>query len=263
MNEGNFFHSNIVQSLQDGKNITLGRVRLEGLKIEKSEKEKLYQLGQKIAGGVDYVTATLKGVEAAEDGTLIRKQVGPGKVTEWVNARHAESSKKINDEIQGIEASLAKGASKAKNLKLEDFTKEVLKTKPMNSPRPERWLLKKGGQISIDDKGVWTYTNKNGQSVRYPNGYPDFTPYAHPDIPPVTIKVHSPKNNQKDFEAANLEAGLSKGSNPPVPNKSQPPEGYTWHHHEDGKTMILVEEDIHDEFKHIGGQSTVNGKNKK
>ncbi|MDM5154704.1 hypothetical protein QUF88_12935 [Bacillus sp. DX1.1] len=101
-----------------------------------------------------------------------------------------------------------KGGSKAKNLQLEDFTKEVLKTKPMNSPRPERWLLKQGGKISIDDKGVWTYTNKNEQSVRYPNGYPDFTPYAHPDIPPVTIKVHSPKNNQKDFEAANVKEML-------------------------------------------------------
>ncbi|PEI31068.1 hypothetical protein CN641_31495, partial [Bacillus pseudomycoides] len=83
-------HSNIVQSFQDGKNITLDRVRLESLKVEKSEKEKMYQLGQTIAGGVDYVTATLKGVEAAGDGTLIGKQVGPGKVTEWVNARHAE-----------------------------------------------------------------------------------------------------------------------------------------------------------------------------
>ncbi|EEM16367.1 hypothetical protein bpmyx0001_27560 [Bacillus pseudomycoides DSM 12442] len=38
----------------------------------------MYQLGQKIAGDVDYITATLKGVEAAEDGTLIRKQVGQG-----------------------------------------------------------------------------------------------------------------------------------------------------------------------------------------
>ncbi|WP_353959072.1 HNH endonuclease [Paenibacillus sp. PK1-4R] len=38
---------------------------------------------------------------------------------------------------------------------------------------------------------------------------------------------------------------------------------FLWHHHEDGKTMILVDEDIHREFRHIGGQSTVNGKNKK
>ncbi|MED1539311.1 hypothetical protein [Bacillus pseudomycoides] len=44
---------------------------------------------------------------------MIGKQGGgPGKVTGWVHARHAESSKKINNEIQGIEASLAKGVGK-------------------------------------------------------------------------------------------------------------------------------------------------------
>ena len=54
----------------------------------------MYQLGGKMAGGVDYITAIFKGVEVAEDGTLIVKQGGgPGKVTEWVNTRHAESSK--------------------------------------------------------------------------------------------------------------------------------------------------------------------------
>lgn len=37
----------------------------------------------------------------------------------------------------------------------------------------------------------------------------------------------------------------------------------TWHHHQDGETMLLVVKDIHDEFKHIGGQSKVNGKNNK
>ncbi|WP_257127898.1 hypothetical protein [Bacillus pseudomycoides] len=47
-----------------------------------------------MAEGVDYITAIFKGVEVAEDGTLIVKQGGgPGKVTEWVNTRHAESSK--------------------------------------------------------------------------------------------------------------------------------------------------------------------------
>ncbi|PEM38856.1 hypothetical protein CN634_11520 [Bacillus pseudomycoides] len=90
---------NMVQSLQDGKNITLDRMRLTGLKAEKYGNEKMYQLGGKIAGGVDYVTATLKGVEAAGDGTLIGKKVGPGKVTEWVNARHAESSKFMDGKL--------------------------------------------------------------------------------------------------------------------------------------------------------------------
>ncbi|MES1041790.1 T7SS effector LXG polymorphic toxin [Peribacillus simplex] len=146
-------------------------------------------------------------------------------------------------------------------LKVEDVTKEILKTKPMNSPIPEKWY-KKGGEISIDDNGTWTYTNKSGISVSYPNGYPDFTPYVHPNVEPVKIEVHSPKNNPKDFENANIAAKLSKDTDPPIIDIRKPPEGYTWHHHQDGKTMMLVDEDIHREFRHIGGQSKVNGKNK-
>lgn len=49
----------------------------------------------------------------------------------------------------------------------------------MKSPMPEKWY-KIGGRISIDN-GTWTYTNKSGISVRYPDGYPDFTPYTHPN----------------------------------------------------------------------------------
>ncbi|MFJ7929004.1 HNH endonuclease [Peribacillus sp. NPDC096448] len=45
-------------------------------------------------------------------------------------------------------------------------------------------------------------------------------------------------------------------------NIRKPPEGYTWHHQKDGKTKMLVDEDIHREFRHISGQSKVNGKNK-
>lgn len=82
----------------------------------------------------------------------------------------------------------------------------------MNSPKPDKWY-KKGGSISIDNNGTWTYTNKSRVSVSYPNGYPDFTPYMHQNVKPVQIEVHSPKNNQKDFENANIAAKLTKTNN--------------------------------------------------
>ncbi|WP_256716454.1 HNH endonuclease, partial [Paenibacillus odorifer] len=150
---------------------------------------------------------------------------------------------------------------KTGKLELSDFKEEIMNTKPMNSPVPKKWY-DKGGTISLDKSGTWTYTNKEGISVSYPNGYPDFSAYYHPTVKPVPIEVTVPKNPQEDFKKANLEAGLNKDSDPPVPASNKPPEGYSWHHHEDGKTMILVDEDIHREFRHIGGQSTVNGKNK-
>ncbi|MBC2163882.1 T7SS effector LXG polymorphic toxin [Listeria booriae] len=149
----------------------------------------------------------------------------------------------------------------AKDIEMKTFSKKLMATKPMNSPVPEKWI-KKGGSISIDGKGIWSYTNKRGQTVKYPNGYPDFTEYSHPTVKPVTIKVATPKNPQADFKAANLEAKLDKNSVPPVPQLNQPPKGYTWHHHEDGKTMVLVEKGVHRDFTHIGGQSNVNGRNK-
>lgn len=31
------------------------------------------------------------------------------------------------------------------------------------------------------------------------------------------------------------------------------PEGYTWHHHHDGQTMMLVPEQLHKHVKHTGG----------
>ncbi|MBC2100109.1 hypothetical protein HCJ70_13745 [Listeria booriae] len=149
----------------------------------------------------------------------------------------------------------------AKDIEMKTFSKKLMATKPMNSPVPEKWI-KKGGSISIDGKGIWSYTNKRGQTVKYPNGYPDFTEYSHPTVKPVIIKVATPKNPQADFKAANLEAKLDKNSVPPVPQLNQPPKGYTWHHHEDGKTMVLVEKGVHRDFTHIGGQSNVNGRNK-
>ena len=86
---------------------------------------------------------------------------------------------------------------------MEGFTEVILKTKPMNSPMSEKWD-KKGGEISIADNITWTYTNKSGISVSYPNGFPDFTPYFHPNVKSVKIEVHSPKSNPKDFENENI-----------------------------------------------------------
>ena len=138
------------------------------------------------------------------------------------------------------------------------FTKGELNTKPKNSPDPEKWQ-KNGGTISIDKSGTWTYTNKQGQSVRYTNGYPDFTRYSHPFVKPVKITVAKPINRKKDYKEANLKAGLNKKSNPPVPALDEAPKGYTWHHHQDGTTMILVDKSVHREFTHAGGVSIVNG----
>ena len=145
------FNPNIVQSLRDNKNIALDRVRLAGLKAEKYGNEKMYQLGGKMTQGMENTLAFFnKGHEIVGDGVVAGKQGGPGKVTEWVNTRHAESSKKINDEIQGIEASLAERIRKTgigktgEGIPLEEVSEKVLK------------------EIHVDKKAAYGYSPNEG-----------------------------------------------------------------------------------------------------
>ncbi|MDF2082025.1 HNH endonuclease [Bacillus pseudomycoides] len=238
---------------------TAGKIA-EGAKIFEVAKK-----SDKIAGKLEEVTALINKLPSSikNVGEKIKNIEIPNLFPEPLLAGVGNGGGRnpLGGELFSVAKSETKGTGNRNRLNLEDITSGILKTKPMNSPKPDKWY-KKGGSISIDDNGTWTYTNKSGVSVNYPNGYPDFTPYMHPNVKPVQIEVHSPKNNPKDFENANIAAKLTKDTDPPIIDNQRPPEGYTWHHHEDGKTMMLVDEDIHREFRHIGGQSKVNGKNK-
>ncbi|MEI4803426.1 deaminase domain-containing protein [Bacillus sp. FJAT-51639] len=63
---------------------------------------------------MDNTLAFFKGPKPAGDSVLIGEQGGSGKITEWVNTHHAESTKFMDGKIQGLEASLAKGVAEAK-----------------------------------------------------------------------------------------------------------------------------------------------------
>ncbi|WP_341755623.1 HNH endonuclease [Candidatus Tisiphia endosymbiont of Ptychoptera albimana] len=49
-------------------------------------------------------------------------------------------------------------------------------------------------------------------------------------------------DNKNDFKIANEIMGIKEN-----------PEGYTWHHIEDGRTMIAIPTDLHKAIKHTGG----------
>jgi hypothetical protein len=81
---------------------------------------------------------------------------------------------------------------------------------------------------------------------KYPNGvhftsdgFPNFSPYAV-----KTVKVEGLTGKKSDFALANEAAGLK-----------ETPTGYTWHHHQDTRTMQLVPYDLHYVVKHTGGAS--------
>lgn len=130
----------------------------------------------------------------------------------------------------------SKGTGEVRN-----FTKEELNTKPKNSPDPEKWQ-KKGGSIKIDEKGTWTYKNKEGNSVTYTDGFPDFKTAGYVK---QEIDIGRFKDYNTDFKKADELA----------PNGPRDAKSNTWHHHQDGKTMQEVNKEIHKDFTHRGGMA--------
>lgn len=102
--------------------------------------------------------------------------------------------------------------------------------------------------------GTTTYTKKiDGQDVSVvygKEGYPDFEPYSA-TLPngKKSVEIEYTGSRSKDFRQADKLAGFTK-DNPR-------PDGYTWHHHEDMKTMQLVPSKIQNAnqggFAHSGG----------
>ena len=94
----------------------------------------------------------------------------------------------------------------------------------------------------VNADGSVSYTDLDGNTVLYnSNGYPDFSPYKMTQANDVAgmTGVYS-----HDAALANAKVGLKST-----------PEGCVWHHVEDGKTMQLIPQDIHQHFPHTGGAS--------
>ena len=94
-----------------------------------------------------------------------------------------------------------------------------------------------------------TYNLSGDLSKKYPNGvkftndgFPDFSSYSK-----AKVKINGLKGNtSSDFTAANKAIGLKST-----------PSGYTWHHVEDGRTLMLVPTDLHQAVRHTGGAALI------
>jgi hypothetical protein len=69
------------------------------------------------------------------------------------------------------------------------------------------------------------------------DGYPDFSAVAVTEV-----SIDQTGSRAGDFRAANEAAGYTST-----------PEGFSWHHHQDGTTMQLVPRDLHARTGHTGG----------
>ena len=87
---------------------------------------------------------------------------------------------------------------------------------------------------------------KYPESVSFSDkGFPDFSPYSV-----KTVEVENLiGDTYHDFKAANDAAGLIAK-----------PKGFTWHHVEDGRTMMLVPTDLHRKVAHTGGAAIIRRK---
>ncbi|WP_207644174.1 HNH endonuclease, partial [Ruthenibacterium lactatiformans] len=128
-----------------------------------------------------------------------------------------------------------------KDISKNDLTSTLLETKPKNSPNPQKWLDKQG-KISIDKQGVWSYTNDKGQTVKYPDGYPDFKGAG---LVRQEVNIGKFKDYITDFKKADALA----------PNGPRNAVKNTWHHSQDGHTLQEVNKVIHKEFTHRGGMA--------
>ena len=146
-------------------------------------------------------------------------------------------STKVNQEVSDILENTDSGTLK---LSKETLVRDILDTKPKNSPSPMKWI-EKGGTIEIDKSKIppeWIYTNSDGVKVKYANGFPDFKEAGYVD---QEINIGEFTTRSKDFRKAD---SIS-------PKKANA----TWHHHQDGKTLQEVPTKIHTQFTHRGGFS--------
>jgi len=82
---------------------------------------------------------------------------------------------------------------------------------------------------------------KYPESVKFnEQGFPDFSPYASAEI-----EIQYTGDRSDDFDLANQAAGFDIT-----------PEGCSWHHHENARTLQLVPTDLHKAIAHTGGCAT-------
>jgi len=91
---------------------------------------------------------------------------------------------------------------------------------------------KYAGQANVKESGVG-FTR---------SGYPDFSKHAEKEVQIENLTG----NRDKDAKLANKMLGYPST-----------PEGYTWHHVEDGVTMQLVPTDLHEPMRHTGGAAAL------
>lgn len=109
----------------------------------------------------------------------------------------------------------------------------------------------------------------NGHTIQFDNdGFPDFRSFGPPPKPgdfAVKITKDMEKARTPDYREAHNSLSDALKSRISVGKPGDSPltiDGvkYTWRHHQDGKTMMLVRQDVHQYLNHTGGVQTTESK---
>jgi A nuclease of the HNH/ENDO VII superfamily with conserved WHH len=133
----------------------------------------------------------------------------------------------------------AKDVAAQQRLAASELAEEAATVKPIAGRLPQNHELA-GKQFPAD----LLPPQYRAKGVKFtPEGYPDFTPHAR-QLPNGKMRVEVPYTGSRaaDDALANAKAGLK-----------HTPDDLTWHHVEDGVTMILVPKNLHKIVKHTGG----------
>lgn len=124
-----------------------------------------------------------------------------------------------------------------------DNIDEAAKVKPVAGRLPQNHEF--AGKNFPDAELPKKYrTSNGGKGLEFSDeGFPNFAPHAK-QLPngKTTVQIKYTGSRAADEAAANAQFGWKRT-----------PDLYTWHHVEDGKSMMLVPTDLHDSVRHTGG----------
>jgi hypothetical protein len=111
------------------------------------------------------------------------------------------------------------------------------------------WASQRGNSAWQPQPGTDLYRATGGAPIPFNRGYPDFSQFAY-RVNGQTANVDIPnmRGDSTDFTAARDE--FRRRINDP---NWEEPDGYTWHHHENCRSMILVPSPVNNNVPHTGG----------
>ena len=215
----------------------------------------------------DAIAKPIKAVRASKAVARLKRALEAAvSARRQIEAAAVAARRKAASAIQRARAASAKGTSAGKNCVAKSCGPSPFGTQ-LPADKNSVWAGSKGDS-------AWTPSPDNpdaaailaatgGKPIPFKNGFPDFTDFAvKHNGKPVSVDI-----DMKGYQKITTKDGRTMTASPDFaaanramkeidPDWRQPP-NTTWHHHENGTSMVLVPTDINNKVPHTGGGSIV------